>query len=221
MATIAMAQKLKTIFTDRTDAGKKLADVLQEYKNHKSVVVCALPRGGVEVGLEVAKALKLPLDIVITRKIGHPYDPEYAICVVDESGARLCNESEASSVDQDWLKREITKQESEILRRIKNYRRGKTPMTLNGKIVILVDDGVGTGLTLRAAIKHVRRQGAKEVVVAVPIAPKNVATVLQSEADKITILYEITDYFSSVGSYYEHFPQVRDEEVIRDLHYRY
>ena len=215
-----MTTNPKTIFTDRAEAGKKLAQALREYKNH-NVVVCALPRGGVEVGLEVAKALKAPLDIVIIRKIGHPYNPEYAICAVDEGGTRLCNESEIKSVDPVWLQEETKRQENEVLRRIKNYRRGKAPSKLEGKTVILVDDGIATGLTARAAIQHVRRQGAKEIVVAVPVSPKNVATMLRSEADKIVTLHEMTDYFSSVGSYYKNFPQVRDEEVIRYLHYRY
>ena len=218
--TLKMTPNSKTIFVDRVEAGKKLAQALWEYKNH-NVVVCALPRGGVEVGLEVAKALNAPLDVVITRKIGHPYNPEYAICAVDESGARLCNESEIKSVDRDWLEEETKRQEKEILRRIKNYRCGKSPIELKGKTVILVDDGIATGLTARAAIQYVRRQGAKEIIVAVPVSPKNVATILRFEADKIVTLHEMTDYFSSVGSYYKNFPQVRDEEVIRYLHYRY
>jgi len=217
---LKIAHQSKTIFKNREEAGKKLAQALHEYKNH-DVVVCALPRGGVEVGLEVAKALKAPFDVVITRKIGHPYNSEYAICAVDESGARLCNESEINSVDKVWLEEETKRQEKEVLRRIKNYRRGKAPTDLKGKIVVLVDDGIATGLTMRSAIQYVRRQGAKEIIVAVPVSPKNIATLLRSETDNVIALHEMTDYFSSVGAYYKNFPQVRDEEVIRDLHYRY
>lgn len=210
---------MEKIFANRGEAGGKLAQSLLRYAD-QNTVVCALPRGGIEVGLEVAKALKAPLDIIITRKVGHPHNPEYAICTVGENGLRICNE-EAKSIDQKWLEEETERQKKEVERRVKNYRRGKERVKFEGKKVILVDDGIATGLTIRAAIREIRQEHPQKIIVAVPVSPKNIITDLRKEADEIITLCEMTDYFSSVGAYYKNFPQVSDEEVVRMLHYRY
>ena len=201
------------MFKDRKEAGSLLADELIQYRN-KDAVILALPRGGVPVAFEIAKKLKLPLDIFPVRKVGHPDNPEYALCAVDQDGNTLCNEEEIANVEPVWLKKEIEKQRQEALRRADLYRGGKKPLDLSGKTVILVDDGVATGLTLRLAVKSLRRKGPGKIIVAVPISPKETADILKAEVDKLIVL-EIPEYFTgSVGAYYESFSQVSDDEVI-------
>lgn len=204
------------MFIDREDAGRRLAEKLSSYRG-KDAVILALPRGGVVIGYEVARALNLPLDIVVVRKIGHPANPEYAICAVDEKGSFLCNEAEIKSVDQSWLKEEILRQKNEALRRIEVYRGGRNSEEIGGKIIILVDDGIATGLTIRAAIKSIRKQNPKELVVAVPVVPHDTVIELRKEADMVIVLDDDPSYLGAVGAYYNYFPQVSDEEVIELL----
>ena len=201
------------MFKDRKEAGSLLAHELIQYRS-KNAVVLALPRGGVPVAFEIAKKLKLPLDIFPVRKVGHPDNPEYALCAVDQDGNTLCNEEEIANVEPVWLKKEIEEQRQEALRRAGLYRGNKKSLNLSGKIVILVDDGVATGLTLRLAVKSLRRKGPGKIIVAVPISPKETADILKAEVDKLIVL-EIPEYFTgSVGAYYESFSQVSDDEVI-------
>lgn len=173
------------MFKDRKEAGKRLADKLAQYRGQDAVVL-ALPRGGVVVGYEVASALHLPLDIVVARKVGHPTDPEYAICAVDEKGTLLCNK-EAGAVHQPWLKKEIERQRKEALRRIGAYRGERKPEAITGKIAILVDDGIATGLTMRLAVMAVRRQNPGTLVIAVPVAPGSAIVEFRKEADDLVI----------------------------------
>ena len=204
------------MFKDRTEAGQILAKALAQYKG-KDAVVCALPRGGVGIGYEVAKFLQAPLDIVVTRKIAHPENPEYAICAVDEKGFRICDSEAARFVDQEWLERETLRQTEEALRRIEVYRKGRKPEKLSGKTVILVDDGIATGLSMRAAIKRVRRENPKEIIVATPVAPRDTIEELGKEVDQMIALENGRNYLGAVGSYYASFPQVSDDEVIELL----
>ena len=201
------------IFTDRTDAGKRLAEKLEQYRG-KDAVVLALPRGGVVVGYELARALKLPLDIVVTRKIGHPGDPEYAICAVDEHGELLCNEMEKRSVDESWLNEEVGRQRKEAQRRTETYRGGRGPEKIAGKIAILVDDGIATGLTMRLAVAVVAKQNPQKIIVAVPVAPANVILKIEKEAEVVTLLPP-DEFMGAVGAHYEQFEQVEDEKVIQ------
>jgi len=201
------------MFKDRKEAGSLLAHELIQYRS-KNAVVLALPRGGVPVAFEIAKKLKLPLDIFPVRKVGHPDNPEYALCAVDQDGNTLCNEEEIANVEPVWLKKEIEEQRQEALRRAGLYRGNKKSLNLSGKIVILVDDGVATGLTLRLAIKSLRKKEPEKIIVAMPISPKETADILKAEVDKLIVL-EIPEYFTgSVGAYYESFSQVSDDEVI-------
>ena len=201
------------MFKDRKEAGSLLAHELIQYRS-KNAVVLALPRGGVPVAFEIAKKLKLPLDIFPVRKVGHPDNPEYALCAVDQDGNTLCNEEEIANVEPVWLKKEIEEQRQEALRRAGLYRGNKKSLNLSGKIVILVDDGVATGLTLRLAVKSLRRKEPGKIIVAVPISPKETADILKAEVDKLIIL-DVPEYFAgSVGAYYESFSQVSDDEVI-------
>src|SRR3989344_4522077 len=199
---------------DRAEAGRQLAQKLLQYRG-KSAVVLALPRGGVVLGFEVARVLSAPLDIIAVRKIGHPYHPEYAIGAVDENDARILNEAEAAGVDQHWLAEETEREVAEAKRRSTVYRGGKTSQSLAGKVVILVDDGVATGLTMRLAVRSVRAQKPEKVIVAVPVAPTDSFEVLKDEgADEVVVLEPPEEFAGAVGAHYVRFYQVEDEEVV-------
>jgi predicted phosphoribosyltransferase len=204
------------MFKDRRDAGRQLAQRLVAYRGQDAVVV-ALPRGGVVLGHEVAHALALPLDIIITRKIGHPLSPEYAIGAVDEHGTNILNTEETISLDRSWLKSEIAAQKIEARRRSILYRKARPAHDFAGKIVIVVDDGIATGYTMRLAIKVIKQQRPRKVVVAVPVASHEAIISLAGEVDEvITIEYPET-FMGSIGAYYHEFEQVSDAEVARLL----
>lgn len=205
------------MFIDRNEAGKKLAEKLVEYKG-TDVVVLALPRGGVVIGAEVARALSLPLDIVSIRKIGHPFTPEYAIGVVDEHGATILNEWETKEMNQEWLSHEIEKQKEEAQRRSTTYRGTRTPIDLDGKTALIVDDGIATGLTMQLAVRVVKKSNAGKVVVAIPVAPPDSIELLKNEgADEVVVLEDPKEYLGAVGIHYVQFPQVEDAMVIKLL----
>lgn len=201
-------------FIDRRDAGKRLAAALKEYKGTDAIVY-ALPRGGVVLGFEIAKALKAPLDLVITRKIGHPANPEYAVCATTESGELLCDERERASLDPAWLKQAASRERKEATRRRKLYLQGAAHVSAAGKTAIVVDDGIATGLTIRAAVRSLRAERPKALIVAVPVAPHEVVEVLKKEADRVITLEDARSYLGAVGAYYDDFPQVTDGEVIQ------
>jgi putative phosphoribosyl transferase len=213
--------KNKTMtFKDRRDAGAQLAKALEKYKNSKNVILLALPRGGVVVADEIAKNLNLPLDIIVPRKIGAPGNPEYAIgaiCLTSftskEGIEGVWNEEEIENVDKEWLKKEIEKEKQEAQRRLKLYRGEKPPLNLKNKTVILVDDGIATGLTILATIKSVKKQKPKEIVVAVPVGAADSIETIKKEVDEVVCL-NVPVFFSAVGSFYEEFGQVEDKEVI-------
>lgn len=204
------------MFKNRSDAGEKLAERLWQYKNSDTIVL-ALPRGGVVVGYEVTRLLDVPLDIVVARKIGHPQNPEYAICATDEKGTLLCDEREARLVDQDWLKEEVERQRKEAERRIQVYRGGKKPLQITNKVAIIIDDGIATGLTMRLAIKAVRKQKPDRIIIAVPVAPSDIVRELRREVDEIITLEPTEDFMGAVGAHYQEFEQVEDDTVIRLL----
>jgi predicted phosphoribosyltransferase len=200
-------------FTDRTEAGQKLASALARYRCHPGVVY-PLPRGGVVLGVEIASYLHMPLDLIIPRKIGHPRNPEYAIGAVTEAGEMVCNEGEIAHVEPHWLAQRVAQERQEARRRRERYLGGKKPIAVAGKLAILVDDGIATGLTMRAAIGEVKRRHPAGVVVAIPVAPKDTAESLGREVDAVVGLEITNSYLGAVGAYYEQFPQVTDEEVI-------
>ena len=206
------------LFMDRTEAGVLLAEQLKKYED-KNVAVYALPRGGVVTAYEVAKYLKAPLDLVITRKISHPYSSEYAIAAVDEAGHVVGNRAELLSVDEDWLEEEIEKQRKEAVRRREKYNHRREKISPNGKVAVLVDDGVATGLTIRAGIRELRAFDPKELVVAAPVVPRSTLQVLRKEADDVVSLVTPANdtFLGAVGAYYEDFSQVEDSEVIEIL----
>ena len=200
-------------FRDREEAGALLADALEPFAEEDAVVY-ALPRGGVVVGYQVAKKLGLPLDIVVARKVGHPANPEFAVCAVTEEGEMFCNESVAHLTDRAWLAAAARGEQEEARRRRKAYLPREKHIPASGKTAILVDDGVATGLTLRAALHALRKERPAKIVVAVPVAPHDVVEELEKEADEVVVLLDEAHYLGAVGAYYEDFPQTTDDEVI-------
>jgi len=200
------------IFKDRTDAGKKLAKALESYKG-QNVVVYALPRGGVVLGVEVARTLEAPLDVIVVRKVGHPRSPEYAIAAVAEDGHMVTNRYEVESVDKQWFDENVEMQRREAQRRRALYTHGHPSIPATDKIAILVDDGLATGLTMFGAVQEVQHAQPRKIVVAVPVAPPQTVEELKQVADEVVALY-VTDYFGAIGAFYSHFDQVNDEEVI-------
>ncbi len=201
------------MFRDRNDAGVQLAKKLEQYRGQDAVVL-ALPRGGVVLGYEVARALALPLDIVTVRKVGHPLSPEYAICAVDDRGTRLCNEEEIAQVDPEWLARETAAQRDEAKRRSTLYRSGREPLPLARKVALIVDDGIATGFSMRLAVEIVRTQKPSRIVVAVPVASAETLRNIEKVADECIVLEPPDEFGGAVGAHYEAFEQVEDREVI-------
>jgi len=205
------------MFTDRMEAGKQLALKLADYRG-KDVVVLALPRGGVVMGYEIARALSCPLDIIVTRKIGHPLDPEYAIGSVDERGISIMNAGETAMLDASWLRDEIERQSKEARRRSVAYRHGRKPIDYTGKIVIIVDDGIATGLTMRLAVRSAKAAKPKKIIVAVPVGAEDSLCTLRDEgADETIVLVPPEEFKGAVGAHYAQFEQVEDKEVIAIL----
>ena len=210
------------MFRDRIDAGRRLAAALNRYQ-HQPVVVYALPRGGVVLGVEVARSLQAPLDLIVVRKIGHPLSPEYAIGAIAEDGYIVTNKAETELLDADWLRQAISEEWNEARRRRKLFLGDRNPIPVKGRIAIIVDDGLATGLTMEAAIHEIRKRQPKQVVVAVPVAAAETMRKVQSEVDDVVVLYVPEGFFGAIGAFYIDFDQVSDEEVVAmmqsvDLH---
>lgn len=199
-------------YKDRQDAGQQLAEALDRYKNNDAVVL-ALPRGGIVLGAEVATRLKIPLGVVLVRKIGHPQNPEFALGAVAE-GLPPIYSAEIGDVSQSWLSRaETAAHQLNQRRRELYFSKDFPPPEVANKIVILVDDGIATGLTMEIAIKLVRSQRAKRVVVAVPLAAADSIADLKKIADEVVVLSNPKEFLGSVGAHYSQFNQVEDSEV--------
>lgn len=197
-----------SLFRDRLDAGRKLAEKLAPYGGQKNTIVIGLPRGGVVTASAVAKNLVLPLDIIVPRKIGHPFNPEYALGAISEKGTPtsdfpLTNE----------IQKIIEEEKQEIARRIKLYRKGLPSRNLKDKTVILVDDGIATGHTMLAALMTAKEEGAKEVIIATPVLPLENVSEVTSWCDRLVYLAAPADFFA-ISQFYDHFTQNSDEEVI-------
>ncbi len=203
-------------FKNRTEAGRLLAQALKQYCD-QDVVVYAIPRGGVVVGIEIAHFLRAPLDLVITRKIGHPFQEEYAIAAVAEDGHMLGSKVQLQALDSVWLNQEIDRQRQEARRRREKYLGNRPKIDVQGKTAILVDDGIATGITLLLAIQELKHSKCKRIVVAVPVAPKSTAVQIKEEVDEFIALDIPEVYLGAVGAYYGNFAQVEDEEVIAIL----
>jgi predicted phosphoribosyltransferase len=205
------------IFEDRVDAGRRLAEVLTEYKD-KPAVILAIPRGGVVIGNEISKRLNKPLDIIVPRKIGAPGNPELAIGAVAGKNGILLNRSLIAQlgVSESYIENEVFKQRQEIERRESLYRKSENILPVKGKVAIVVDDGLATGFTARAAIFSVKSESPSDVILAVPIAPPETIAVIQGEVDKVVCLHA-PELFYAIGQFYFNFEQVSDAQVIETL----
>jgi putative phosphoribosyl transferase len=203
------------MFKDRHDAGRKLAKALERFAKAENTLVLGLPRGGVPVAYEVAHHLRLPLDITCPHKIGAPMNPEYAIGAVTEEGEGIFNDHviEELGVSRSYIDGEVAKQAGRAKRCHKLYRGDRKEVALMGKQVLLVDDGLATGFTMKAAIRSVKAMGARQVVVAVPVAPPDTVRAMRQMADEVVCL-DAPATFRAVGQFYEDFTQTTDEEVI-------
>ena len=205
------------MFKDRIDAGKTLAMRLLEYKDTDAVVF-AIPRGGVVVGYEVARALNLKLDVVIPRKIGAPGNPELAIGAVVTRDHPMINQTLVSqlNISASYIEQEIDNQLQEIERRLQLYLGGRPPHGVQGQVILLVDDGLATGYTALAAIRAVKQENPGKLVLAVPVAPRDTYELLKKEVDEI-VCVEVHELFFAVGQFYEVFTQTTDAEVTEIL----
>lgn len=205
------------IFPNRFEAGKQLADKLLEtldLTSNSSLVVLAIPRGGVVIGSQLASTLKCPLEIIVTKKIGAPGNPELAIGAVGPVGEPVIDENLAArvGVDEAYLQSKIANLKSEIAKRIKEYHGDKPAINLKDKLVIITDDGVATGATMKAAIEIVRQENPQKIMVAVPVIAKDALKEIEGLADEVVYL-EAPDLFFAVGQFYQDFEQVTDKEV--------
>ncbi len=201
-------------FRDRQEAGQLLAQALTFLRGKKDVLVLGIPRGGVVVAAEVARAIGAPLDVYITRKIGAPYNPELAIGAIASSGDVVLDEGLIGSlgVSPAYVQDETERQRREIERRLKKYRGNRPAQKREGKTVVLVDDGVATGATTLAAIRALKKQKPAELILAVPVGPPDAIARLREEVDKLVCL-ETPQFFWAVGAFYMVFDQTSDEEV--------
>lgn len=204
------------MFYDRADAGNQLAEELKKYHAKKDTVILAMPRGGVVLGKIIAQKLNLPLNIVFSKKIPAPSNPEYAIGAVGEKSEPILNEDliGTMNITPDYIDKKITQIREEIKNRLKKYK--IKHQNLTGKIVILVDDGAATGYTIKASIANIKLEKPKEIIVALPIAPNDFNIDIKTKINDLVIL-QTSDDLMSVSQFYEHFEQVSDEDVVKLL----
>lgn len=200
------------ILKDRIEAGMLLSDKLMKYQNSDSVVL-AVPRGGVPVGYVIAKRLNLPLDIVLSKKIPHPLNKEFAIGAVSIDSMIV---DEHLDIPKNYINEEIFRLRKSLQEKYKLYMGGREPLDITGKKVIVVDDGIATGNTLLASIAMLRKRKPEKIIVAIPVLPEDVVAIFQKKADELVYIIA-PQYFRGVGGFYEEFDQVEDEEVIRQL----
>ena len=205
---------MERAFPDRIEAGRLLAEELEKYADRDDVIVLGLPRGGVPVANEVAKHLHAPLDVFIVRKLGVPGFEELAAGAIASGGVRVLNEDVMRAIphaDQ-AIEAVTTRETTELQRREQTYREGRPAPDLRDRIAILVDDGLATGATMRAAVKALRQRGAAKIVVAVPVGPPDTCHEIEEQADE-TVCLSMPEFFQAVGQYYEDFSQTTDEDV--------
>jgi putative phosphoribosyl transferase len=205
---------MERAFANRTEAGRLLAEKLVNYAGRADVIVLGLPRGGVPVAFEVAQRLGALLDVFIVRKLGVPGFEELAAGAIASGGVRVLNEDVMRSIPHadEAIDALTIRETAELERREQIYREGRPTPQLRDRIVILVDDGLATGATMRAAVKALRERGAAKIVVAVPVGPPDTCHALEERADE-TICLSTPEFFQAVGQYYEDFSQTSDEDV--------
>lgn len=201
-------------FKDRFGAGKELAESLLNYAFLPNVIVVGLPRGGVEVAFEVALRLNAELDVFLVRKLGTPFEPELAMGAIAEGGILFLNDTVVSYMDisKDSIESAAKVEFAELERRLKIYRNGRPALDLKGKVVLIVDDGLATGATMKAALKAIKHKEPQKIVVAVPVGAPSTCMEIKSEADDVICL-KTPDPFIAVGSWYVIFEQTTDQQV--------
>jgi predicted phosphoribosyltransferase len=206
--------KIMVVFKDRTDAGKRLAEELEEYAGRDDVILLALPRGGVPVAFEVAKELDLELDVFIVRKLGVPGYEELAMGAISSGGVKVMNMSVVDSlqISGEDIDSVVEAERKELERREELYRKGKAKLDVTGRTAILIDDGLATGATMKAAVQALRAQKPENIVVAVPTASKEACEEFAADVDK-TVCLTTPEPFYGVGAWYEDFAQTSDREV--------
>jgi putative phosphoribosyl transferase len=205
------------LFRDRTEAGQLLAQKLREYANRGDVVVLALPRGGVPVGFEVARALNAPLDVFVVRKLGVPGHEELAMGAIASGGVRVLNQDvvRALGISRGLVDLVAEREQRELQRREREYRDGRASVDIRDRTVILVDDGLATGSSMRVAAIALKKKGPAEIVIAVPVAARETCAEFRSVVDKV-VCAATPEPFHAVGQWYRDFSQTSDQEV-RDL----
>ena len=213
----AVSDSSERVFRDRAEAGRLLAAELAAWADRGDVVVLGLPRGGVPVAAEVARVLKAPLDVLVVRKLGVPGQEELAFGAIGEGGVRVLNERLVRSLglSHEAIDQIVAREKRELERRVAAYRGGHEALAVEGQTVIVVDDGVATGATMRAGLETLRALGVARIIAAAPVGAADSVALLEDLADEVAVL-ETPAWFSAVGQWYEDFGQTTDEEV-RDL----
>ncbi len=211
------------LYRDRKEAGQKLADQMQEYKDKEDVIVLGLPRGGIPIAFEVAKKINAPLDIFVVRKLGVPGNEELAMGAIAMGGVRILNEDVVSSlrIAPETVDAVARSEETILEERLRKYREDRPMPELEGKRIILVDDGIATGASIKAAVEALKEYNPSEITIAVPVSDTGICSELNKEVDVIKCDH-MTDSLRSVGSWYYDFTQVNDEEVrniLEERHY--
>lgn len=200
-------------YANRKDAGRQLSRALRRFEGSDTVVL-ALPRGGIVLGAEVARELEAPLGLVLVRKLGHPDYPEYAIGAIVEGEAPIYNENEVAALDAVWLKHAEADARDLIERRKRlYYSKDLQPLNVSGKTVLVIDDGIATGLTMEAAVRSLLSKNVKSLVVATPTASRESVESLKALANEVVVLDNPDDFLGAIGAHYKEFNQVEDEEV--------
>ncbi len=206
------------LFRNRTEAGNRLAERLAEYADARPIIL-ALPRGGVPVGYQVAQKLHAPLEVIVVRKIGEPNNPEFGIGAVAEGDTLILDQEliETLGTDSTAITNLISQEKTELMRRVQVYRGGRPLPSLRNQTIILVDDGLATGITARGAITAVKKQQPRQLILATPVGAADTVQALQKEVDQLVCLATPAN-FAAVGTWYEQFDQTEDEEVVKLLH---
>jgi putative phosphoribosyl transferase len=202
------------VFVDRIDAGRRLADRLADYARFEPIVI-GMARGGVPVAAQVAERLGAPLDVLVVRKIGVPWHPELGVGAIAEGGAIVSNEALIADlgIRPGELEPVIERERRVLEDRVRRYRGRRPPIPVEGRVAIVIDDGLATGYTARAAVEAVRRRGASRVVLAVPVAPRHTIEALRSVADEVVAVDPRDDLYA-IGEFYADFSQTSDEEIV-------
>lgn len=205
------------MFKDRFDAGKQLAKKLMKYKGKKNTIIFGIPRGGIEIGFQISKILKLPLDAIITKKIGYPGNEEYAIGAVGLGKEYILSKDmiDCKEISQDYIDEEVERLNELIKKRYKTYKGKKIPQIKN-KTIIIVDDGIATGNTIKLSVLLLKKQKPKKIILAIPVAPKEAVKMLEEFVDELICLSTPINFFA-IGQFYENFTQVSDEQVMQYL----